>query len=348
MTTPSLHHSDYKVAWICALPLEMAAAKAMLEEVHGPLPQRSNDKNTYCLGKLSGHNVIIACLPSGVYGTTSAATVVSDMRSTFPKVEFGLMVGIGGGVPNTSADIRLGDVVVSMPSESSGGVIQYNFGKALPGGNFQRIGPLHSPPPQVLLTALSIVRSNDMLNGSKLGITIAAALDRNEYARGNFVRPDKDRLFVAEYTLENSGSDCSDCDERKLIPRTPRENFQEPGVHYGVIASGDQVIKDATKRDSLAQQSNILCFGMEAAGIMNQLPKDWQQWAALTAAAYATVLLAAIEGNVDSNQAKTSYNDRGSESQFNDHRGSHNNNTGTGHQFVGSNFSGTINFGSSS
>jgi hypothetical protein len=30
-------HSDYTVAWICALPLEMAAAKAFLDEVYRPL-----------------------------------------------------------------------------------------------------------------------------------------------------------------------------------------------------------------------------------------------------------------------------------------------------------------------
>lgn len=63
---------DYTVAWICALPLEMAAAKAMLDELHAPLSQPPTNHNTYTLSTLSGHNVVIACLPSGVYGTTSA------------------------------------------------------------------------------------------------------------------------------------------------------------------------------------------------------------------------------------------------------------------------------------
>lgn len=61
-----LSHDDYTVAWICALPLEMAAAKVMLDEIHGSLPQPSTDHNNYTLGRRAGHNVVVACLPSGV------------------------------------------------------------------------------------------------------------------------------------------------------------------------------------------------------------------------------------------------------------------------------------------
>jgi hypothetical protein len=38
------------------------------------------------------------------------------MLSTFKRLRFGLMVRIGGGVPSQDNDIRLGDVVVSMPT----------------------------------------------------------------------------------------------------------------------------------------------------------------------------------------------------------------------------------------
>ena len=55
------------------------------------------------------------------------------------------MVGIGGGVPHKNVDIRLGYVVVSMPTASSGGVVQYDYGKAL-SGRFQRIGSLNKSP----------------------------------------------------------------------------------------------------------------------------------------------------------------------------------------------------------
>ena len=76
ITPPAMFsNNDYTVAWICALPLEMAAAKGMLDKIHTDLPKHLHDHNIYTLGRIGEHNIVIACLPSGVYGTTSAATV---------------------------------------------------------------------------------------------------------------------------------------------------------------------------------------------------------------------------------------------------------------------------------
>lgn len=124
MTTPIklYRHQDYTVAWICALPLEMAAAVAMLHERHHDLPVKQNDDNSYILGRIHAHNVVIACLPSGVYGTTSATTVAAQMRYSFESIRFFLMVGIGRGVPSKKNDIRLGDVVVNQPTPNFGGL----------------------------------------------------------------------------------------------------------------------------------------------------------------------------------------------------------------------------------
>lgn len=123
---------DYTVGWICALPLEMAAAKAMLDHIHADLPAdpSMNDANAYVLGSLNGHNVVVACLPFGVYGITSAATVATQMLASFKSIRFSLMVGIGGGVPSTKEDIRLGDIVVSRPTADRPGIIQYDFGRS--------------------------------------------------------------------------------------------------------------------------------------------------------------------------------------------------------------------------
>lgn len=91
--------NDYTVGWVCALPKEQTAAMAMLDQRHADLPKPPNDHNTYTLGTIGKHNVAIACLPKGKVGTSSAATVATQMISTFPAIQFGLMVGIGGGVP---------------------------------------------------------------------------------------------------------------------------------------------------------------------------------------------------------------------------------------------------------
>jgi hypothetical protein len=79
--------------------------------------------------------VVIACLPAGWLGTSSAAAVVSQMKSRFPSIRFGLMAGIGGGGPRKT-DIRLGDVVISQLFGQFGGVVPYNFGKTGTEGHF--------------------------------------------------------------------------------------------------------------------------------------------------------------------------------------------------------------------
>jgi nucleoside phosphorylase len=106
---------DYTVGWNTALPIELAAAAEMLDEEHQDLPQDPDDANVYTLGHIGEHNIVIACLPAGQPGTNSAAGVAMRMKSKFKSIRFGLMVGIGGGVPSVEADIRLGDVVVSQP-----------------------------------------------------------------------------------------------------------------------------------------------------------------------------------------------------------------------------------------
>jgi nucleoside phosphorylase/tetratricopeptide (TPR) repeat protein len=307
MASRKLSHGDYTVAWICALPLETAAAKVMFDELHASLPQPKTDHNVYTLGTVSGHNVVVACLPLGVYGTISASTVVSHMVSTYPNIRFGLMVGIGGGVPSKSADIRLGDVVVSKPTATSGGVIQYDYGKTLREGRFQRTGTLNKPPP-VLLKAVAQMES-DYITGKNLVSNIIGDALRKEEIRGKFSQPGSDWMFQWTYDHEGEEADCSACDQKQLVDRPPRST-EDPYIHYGLIASGDQVIKDARTRNSIAQDLGILCFEMEAAGLMDELPslairgicdycdshknKEWQGYAALAAAAYAKVLLSVV------------------------------------------------------
>ena len=52
----------------------------------------------------------------------AAAVVATSMVLKFPRLRFGLLVGIGGGVATSTPDIRPGDVVVSQPSDQYGGV----------------------------------------------------------------------------------------------------------------------------------------------------------------------------------------------------------------------------------
>ncbi|KAK7429728.1 hypothetical protein QQZ08_003754 [Neonectria magnoliae] len=69
----------------------------MLDEEHESLPQQPADHNIYKLGSINSHNIVIGGLPQT--GNCSAAMVITQMRMTFPNLRYGLLVGIGGGVP---------------------------------------------------------------------------------------------------------------------------------------------------------------------------------------------------------------------------------------------------------
>ncbi|KAH0371624.1 Pfs, NACHT and ankyrin domain protein, partial [Aureobasidium melanogenum] len=312
----------YTVGWISALPLELAAATAMLDEEHATptdFNRSPSDQNNYTFGRMGEHNLVIASLPAGVYGTTSAATTASQILSSFPNIRIGLMVGIGAGIPRLEEyDIRLGDVVVSQPDGLCGGVVQYDLGKARADGSFQRKGMLNRPP-LALLNALSSLQARHIKSASKISSYVNEMLE--QYPRMKKSRPkmpgymyqgvDNDKLFEPTY-LHMGGPKCAACEPAREIPRDARDST-DPEIHYGIIASGNTLVKDAIQRDELARATGekCICFEMEAAGIMNTFPcvvirgicdyadshknDRWQGYAAATAAAYAKELLESHE-----------------------------------------------------
>lgn len=305
--------AKYTVGWISAITSEAVAASAFLDEEHdGPQYVAQRDNNSYTLGRIGSHNVVIAVLPDGEYGTTSAAAVARDMLHSFPNVRIGLMVGIGGGAPSPKNDIRLGDVVVSSPSGGKGGVFQYDFGKTIQNQSFQETGFLDQPP-TVLRAAVGELKKTYELKGHQLADHVNEALKKikkkKKYQRP---LPASDRLYKPDVMHPSDSSDgcdtmCAD-DIALLIAREERdEEDDDPAIHYGLIASANQLMKDALNRDKLAAEKGVLCFEMEAAGLMNHFPclvirgicdyadshknKEWQGFAAMMAAAYARDIL---------------------------------------------------------
>ncbi|UKZ93088.1 uncharacterized protein TrAFT101_008020 [Trichoderma asperellum] len=308
----------YTIGWVCALPKEQTAAIAMLDEVHPHLQTPRNDPNHYTLGSISGHNVVITCLPKGQTGTNSAAIVATRMNSTFPRIKLSLMVGIGGGMP---PNVRLGDVVVSTPIGQFPGVFQWDMGKSKENSTFERTGALNNPPTS-FLTALANLETYHEMNEPQMfqyleQLRVKWPKLAPKYLRSGLL---KDVLFEANYNHVNGnyadGEDeegdqgsCNLCDKSKIVKRKPRD----ARVHYGLIASGNQVIKDAMFRDQLNKDlgGQVLCVEMEAAGLMNNFPcvvirgicdyadshknKQWQEHAAAVAAAYAKELLQYVQ-----------------------------------------------------
>ncbi|GAB1193391.1 hypothetical protein APSETT444_002607 [Aspergillus pseudonomiae] len=135
---------------------------------------------------------------------------------------------------------------------------------------------------------------------------------------------DQDLLFDSEYDHCGSENTCDNCDKTRLVTRPARLTY-DPIIHYGLIASGNQVVKHGRTRDKLAREIGILCFEMEAAGLMDDFQclvirgicdysdshknKQWQQYAAATAAAYAKELLSVVHTSqvVDTPPSRSDY-----------------------------------------
>ncbi|TGJ69873.1 hypothetical protein EYR41_005881 [Orbilia oligospora] len=316
----SKSHNDYTVGWVCALSKELTAARAMLDQEDPPLSKPPNDTNTYVLGSIGEHNIVIACLPDGMIGTNQAAIIATRMISTFQAIKVGLMVGIGGGIP---PKVKLGDIVVSRPTDQYPGVVQWDLGKT-ESGKFRRTGALNKPP-QALLTALSMLKSEHDLYGIKIQKYLDQLEERYPHLAPKYKRPgpSKETLPASNKSHHKSGVQSllhNIISWRRAkgtagavdLGAAERET-KDVDIHYGLVASGNQVIKDAVLRDRLNESlgGNVLCIEMEAAGLMDDFPclvirgvcdyadseknDEWQQYAAAIAAAYAKDFLRCLQ-----------------------------------------------------
>ncbi|KAH9234751.1 hypothetical protein K456DRAFT_1749730 [Colletotrichum gloeosporioides 23] len=185
-----------------------------------------NNNNSYTLGVIGKHNVIITILPKREYGISAAATVARDLVHSFPNIHIRLIVSVRGGAPTKQHNIRLSNIVI----RSS------------------------------LLNAVAGLKTNYMMWGPKLN------------SKG--------------------------------------EHEDNPTIHYGLITSANQVMKNTRIQDKLSAERGVLCFKIEAASLINHFPclvirsiynysnshksKEWQGFAAIVAAAYAKDLLLQI------------------------------------------------------
>ncbi|KAL6822529.1 nucleoside phosphorylase domain-containing protein [Trichoderma camerunense] len=309
--------NDYHIGWICALELEFEAAKSQLDEEHDShmcIPQ--GDTNTYQLGRIGQHNVVLAVLPMGEYGTSGATLFAVNMLRSFRQIKIALMVGVGGGAPSVRHDIRLGDVVVATPLDGHSGVLQYDFGKRIQHQPFKMTRVLHQAP-KLLTLAVARLRNKYDMRGRQIDEAVKRTIEQHPRLQQNYRRPppSSDRLYryAATHPI-NSDLSCADLcasDPSLIVIRPPRGSDDDtPAIHYGLIASANQVMRDAQFRDELAYERDVLCFEMEAAGLMNIIPclairgicdysdthknKQWQGYAAMTAAAYAKDLLSQL------------------------------------------------------
>lgn len=153
-------------------------------------------------------------------------------------------------------------------------------------------------------------------DGHNLERDISNILEKKPRLRKAYGRPDpkSDRLYKSGiiHPKDNQAKCEANCDAPgNLVVRHLRtEDEDNPAIHYGIIASANQLMKDALVRDKFAAEEGVLCFEMEAAGLMNYFPclvvrgicdhsdshknKEWQGYTAMVAAAYAKDLLGRV------------------------------------------------------
>ncbi|OTA61547.1 purine and uridine phosphorylase [Hypoxylon sp. EC38] len=304
----NLRPEHYCIVWIAPLEIEAQAALHMLDHRHtGSFPLSRGDDYVFQAGDMCGHNIAIATLPAGQeYGTGSAAALASQAKRFFPNFWFGLLVGVAAGIPDfrrsPPRDIRLGDVLVSIPDVDHAGAIAYDLGKEIGKDELEllRQGHILAQTEPVVRSAIGNIKLESP-NESKLFLSYYKAMKNKMHANGTFMDPgqEHDKLYQAD----NEGVE-------RLVERQPRPISQRTLVWYGPIGSGEKLMKNAARRDQLRDQYGIIGLEMEAAGVMNRIPvgiirgacdyadehknKEWQPYAAAMAAAYAKAILSQI------------------------------------------------------
>ncbi|OQV11376.1 hypothetical protein CLAIMM_15218, partial [Cladophialophora immunda] len=283
---------DFEVAIICALRTESDAVEALFDqfwEEEVEYEKVKGDSNSYTLGRIGQHNVVLAYMPG--MGKIASATVAASFRASFPSIRLGLIVGVCRGVPrdgSENSDILLGDVVIST------GVVQFDFGRQLPDRvvrkdtlednlgrpNLELRGFLHKIQGWRGRTEMS----------SRVAEYIADICSKSGFEEWKYPGMQHDYLFPAIYRHKHHlpgectmcdkclgdadpvcddalSSDCTllQCDLKRVIMRGRSEALQASGestgqatlartpiTHFGRLASGDLVMKSASHRDELA------------------------------------------------------------------------------------------------
>ena len=265
------------IIWLCPLEVELRAAIAMLDKESDEMAPRVRGQNViYTTGEIGPHKVAIV----GYYqeqGLAVSGSMAAEVIRDLPNLQFGLLVGIAGGIPSPTRDIQLGDVAVAVPEGDRPGVVGYDLGKAGEDNHFELKhwqNATHTP----LRSVINLVRAR---YGQRFRrhLTVVERLPQ-------FKRPDTD----------------------------PPLSGSHPKVHYGTILSGNTVVKSKAKRDQLRDRYGGIAVEMEAAGMMTRLPvavirgisdfadssknDAWQPYAAITAAAYAKEVLLCLPPEV--------------------------------------------------
>lgn len=287
-----------QVLVVTALPKEAAAIKATFDDrdtFGDPADPFVYEIGTYFVSRQnSSRHVILAS--ANMMGKANASTVAANALRTFGSVTHIIMAGIAGGCPNhnkVQEHVRLGDIVIG-----TGGVLEYDNIK-----EFQSIRQIRGTtqrPSARLLGVAGHLQSEEMLKNRPWDKFLTAALTKLD----------------SSYARPNSRTDVLHEGSREVPhPDDPTRFANLPRVHTGVVGTADTLLKNPGQRDRLRDDFGIRAIEMEASGIQTASwaqgkdifvvrgicdycdeykNDDWQNYAALAAAAYTRALIEAM------------------------------------------------------
>ncbi|KAL6364318.1 hypothetical protein LRP88_02237 [Fusarium phalaenopsidis] len=267
---------DFEIAIICALTIEADAIEALFDEHwDDDLPcygKATGDSNAYTTGSIGPHNVVLIHMPG--MGKANAASVAANCRGSFPDIKLALVVGVCGIVPfapDSNEEIVLGDVIVS------DGIVQYDLGRQHLDW-FERkdtlLDSLGQPNPEIraLLAKLRGIRGRETLLNHMSNYL--DELRKETKLKAEYPGTQNDKLFGAACHHDGGSMVCqmSECRAQPVSRHRLAQGAPQPAVHFGLIASGDTVMKSGKERDAISQRDNIIGFEMEGAGVWDIFP----------------------------------------------------------------------------
>ena len=186
---------DFRIAIICALPLEAECVLATFDKTwRHQLGKANGDPNAYSIGVIAGHNVVLAHMPS--MGKVSAASVAVGVRWSFACIEYAFVVGICGGVPfSGKEEVMLGDVIVSQV------LVQYDLGKQYPNAFEAKTAVEDSlgRPSQEIRSVLSKLKTSHHRRLMQEETTTHLQAIQQTLPETTYPGSESDRLYVASY-----------------------------------------------------------------------------------------------------------------------------------------------------
>lgn len=310
-TPPRPGREEFKIAILCALPMEADAVEALFDknwEEDEKYTRLQNDDNEYSMGEICKHNVVLAFLPN--IGKIGASSVATNLKTSFPGIKLGLVVGICGAVPDhpkadnpkEREEIILGDIIISKA------VVQYDLGSQYSNRHVKK-DTLESNlgrPPRIInsfLQKMGTMMTNERLIAGTID-NLSHLIRKKRFESWQYPGANQDRLHEPthrhkHYSLAAACTVCNDCknkndnvcekaaqsscadlgcDTEHSISRDRLTKLAEgsivpdPLIHLGGVASGDSLMKSGYHRDDLASKWDVIAFEMEGAGVWDAFP----------------------------------------------------------------------------